>query len=91
MCLTSKSCFPKFIANSRLFDSIDAILLMQNKDGRFGNYEQARGGAWMELLSPAEVFDRIMVEYSYCDGVEARSGRLAVGEAKMAGEAQRDP
>lgn len=50
---------------------------MQNKDGRFGNYEQARGGAWMELLSPAEVFDCIMVEYSYCDGVEAR--RVPVG------------
>lgn len=30
------------------------MLLMQNKDGRFGNYEQARGGAWMELLSPAD-------------------------------------
>ena len=66
---------------------------MQNKDGCFGNYEQARGGAWMELLIPAEVFDRIMVEYSYCDGVEARSRsgrRLAVGESKMAGEVERD-
>lgn len=38
---------------------------MQNEDGGFGSYEQARGGAWMELLNPAEVFDRIMVEYSY--------------------------
>jgi len=38
---------------------------MQNKDGGFGSYEQARGGAWLELLNPAEVFDRIMVEYSY--------------------------
>lgn len=38
---------------------------MQNEDGGFGSYEQARGGAWMELLNPAEVFDHIMVEYSY--------------------------
>ena len=38
---------------------------MQNKDGGFGSYEKARGGAWLELLNPAEVFDRIMVEYSY--------------------------
>lgn len=38
---------------------------MQNKDGGFSSYERARVGAWMELLNPAEVFDRIMVEYSY--------------------------
>lgn len=38
---------------------------MQNKDAGFDSYEWARGGAWMELLNPAEVFDRIMVEYSY--------------------------
>lgn len=38
---------------------------MQNKDGGFGSYEQSRGGAWLELLNPAEIFDRIMVEYSY--------------------------
>ena len=41
------------------------ILLMQNKDGGFGSYDQSRGGAWLELLNPAEVFDRIMVEHSY--------------------------
>jgi lanosterol synthase len=38
---------------------------MQNADGGFGSYEKARGSAHMELLNPAEVFDRIMVEYSY--------------------------
>lgn len=38
---------------------------MQNKDGGFGTYERARGSSRMELLNPAEVFDRIMVEYSY--------------------------
>ena len=38
---------------------------MQNKCGGFGSYECTRGGAWLELLNPAEVFDRIMVEYSY--------------------------
>lgn len=37
---------------------------MQNKDAGFDSYKWARGGAWMELLNPAEVFDRIMVEYS---------------------------
>lgn len=38
---------------------------MQNPDGGFGSYECVRGGPYMELLNPAELFDRIMVEYSY--------------------------
>ena len=57
--------FTKVISDSRLRDCVDTILLMQNKDGGFGSYEKARGGAWLELLNPAEVFDRIMVEYIY--------------------------
>jgi lanosterol synthase len=38
---------------------------MQNSDGGFASYEKARGSSMMELLNPAEIFDRIMVEYSY--------------------------
>ena len=57
--------FPKVISDSRLRDCVDTLLQMQNKDGGFGSYEKSRGAAWLELLNPAEVFDRIMVEYSY--------------------------
>lgn len=63
--LTSQSGFPKLISDSRLQDCVDTLLEMQNKDGGFGSYEKARGSEMMELLNPAEVFDRIMVEYSY--------------------------
>ncbi|TAQ85744.1 hypothetical protein B7494_g5930 [Chlorociboria aeruginascens] len=56
---------PKLISPSRLQDCVDTLLTMQNPDGGFGSYERARGPAAMELLNPAEVFDRIMVEYSY--------------------------
>lgn len=38
---------------------------MQNEDGGFGSYERTRASSWLEVLNPAEVFDRIMVEYSY--------------------------
>jgi lanosterol synthase len=44
---------------------VDSLLEMQNPDGGFGSYEKARGSEMMEHLNPAEVFDRIMVEYSY--------------------------
>ena len=38
---------------------------MQNPSGGFASYEKIRGSTYLELLNPAEVFDRIMVEYSY--------------------------
>ena len=38
---------------------------MQNPDHGFGSYERARAGSYLELLNPAELFDRCMVEYSY--------------------------
>jgi lanosterol synthase len=57
--------FPKLISDSRLQDCVDTLLLMQNKDGGFGSYEKARGSSLLEHLNPAEIFDRIMVEYSY--------------------------
>jgi lanosterol synthase len=38
---------------------------MQNTDGGFASYEIRRGPTVLELLNPAEVFDSIMVEYSY--------------------------
>lgn len=38
---------------------------MQNAAGGFGTYERTRGSELLEILNPADVFDRIMVEYSY--------------------------
>jgi len=57
--------FSKLISDDRLQDCVDTLITMQNTDGGFGSYEKARGTSMLELLNPAEVFDRIMVEYSY--------------------------
>ena len=57
--------FPKLISPKRLHDCVDTLLAMQNADGGFGSYERVRAGTYMELLNPAEVFDRCMVEYCY--------------------------
>ena len=63
--LTPGSGFPKLVSHTRLCECVDALLSMQHEDGGFGSYERPRGGAWLEVLNPAEVFDRIMVEYTY--------------------------
>ncbi|EQB49570.1 hypothetical protein CGLO_11078 [Colletotrichum gloeosporioides Cg-14] len=57
--------YPPLIDDYRPKDCVDTLLLMRNADGGFASYEKIRGSEWLELLNPAEVFDRIMVEYSY--------------------------
>ncbi|TIA87278.1 hypothetical protein E3P81_03998 [Wallemia ichthyophaga] len=53
------------VSYERLHDSVDLLLGMQNADGGFASYELTRGSKHLELLNPAEVFGKIMVEYSY--------------------------
>ena len=69
--LTLHSSYPARIDDSRLKDCVDTLLKMQNSDGGFASYEKIRGSAYLEMLNPAEVFDRIMVEYSYTECTSA--------------------
>ncbi|ODQ50878.1 terpene synthase [Saitoella complicata NRRL Y-17804] len=57
--------YPKLISDRRLCDAIDVLLTMQNADGGFASYEPIRGPYWLEKINPAEVFGKIMIEYSY--------------------------
>lgn len=50
---------------SRLRDTIDLLLSMENPGGGFASYETINGPAWTEWLNPAEVFGNIMIEYAY--------------------------
>ncbi|KAH9004689.1 terpene synthase [Lactarius hatsudake] len=56
---------PTLVSDDRLFDAVDTLLTMQNRDGGFASYELVRGPRWLELLNPAEVFGNIMIEYEY--------------------------
>ncbi|KAI0445691.1 terpene synthase [Xylaria telfairii] len=53
------------IDDTRLKECVDALLQIQNPDGGFPSYEKIRGSPYLELLNPAEIFEGIMVEYSY--------------------------
>lgn len=70
--------FSELVSPTRLQDCVDSLLQMQNPDGGFGSYERARCGPWLEHLNPAEVFDRIMVEYSYPECTTAVLTSLAL-------------
>ena len=60
---------------SGLSDAVNVILSFQNGDGGWASYENTRGGAWFELLNPAEVFGDIMIDYTYveCKGIGRNS------------------
>ncbi|OHD66176.1 MAG: hypothetical protein A2176_08010 [Spirochaetes bacterium RBG_13_51_14] len=47
--------------------AIKLILSFQNSDGGWATYEKQRGGTWLELLNPSNVFGDIMIDYSYVE------------------------
>ncbi|CAF0907348.1 unnamed protein product [Adineta ricciae] len=62
---------PHRISSDRLEDAVNFLLSIQNKDGGWATYELQRSTAWIELLNPAEVFQGIMVDYSYTECTSA--------------------
>ncbi|KAF2671561.1 terpene synthase [Microthyrium microscopicum] len=63
--ILQSSGFPQLISDGRLQDCVDSLLEMQNPNGGFGTYEKTRASSLLEFFNPADVFERIMVEYSY--------------------------
>ena len=51
---------------------------MQNPGGGFSSYERTRASSLLEYLNASEVFDRIMVEYSYPECTTAVVTALAL-------------
>lgn len=57
----------KEISVDRIYDGVNVMLSYQNTDGGWPSYENQRGPALLEMLNPADVFDGIMVDYSYTE------------------------
>eukprot|EP00668_Euglena_longa_P001203 GGOE01001427.1.p1 GENE.GGOE01001427.1~~GGOE01001427.1.p1 ORF type:complete len:940 (-),score=217.60 GGOE01001427.1:403-3012(-) len=55
------------ISEERLSNGVEVILTLQNPDGGFPTYENARGYLWYEQLNPSDVFGDIMIDYSYVE------------------------
>ncbi|KAJ5710308.1 hypothetical protein N7488_004464 [Penicillium malachiteum] len=70
--------FTKLISDERLQNCVDTLLLMQNSGGGFSSYESTRASTLLEYLNASEVFDRIMVEYSYPECTTAVVTALAL-------------
>jgi squalene/oxidosqualene cyclase-like protein len=77
---------PEPIRGELLRDAVRLILSWQNDDGGWATYERKRGGDWLEHLNPSQVFDRIMVDYSYVECTSACLQALAQAKERFSGE-----
>ncbi|XP_008402434.1 lanosterol synthase [Poecilia reticulata] len=59
------------ISSQHLYDAVNVLLSMRNRDGGFATYETKRGGKLLELLNPSEVFGDIMIDYTYVECTSA--------------------
>ncbi|KYQ91453.1 cycloartenol synthase [Tieghemostelium lacteum] len=55
------------ISLERVSDGINVVLSLQNKNGGWASYENTRGPNWTEKFNPSEVFNNIMIDYSYVE------------------------
>ncbi|KAM9961641.1 hypothetical protein ACTFIR_004497 [Dictyostelium discoideum] len=55
------------ISLDRIADGINVLLTLQNGDGGWASYENTRGPKWLEKFNPSEVFQNIMIDYSYVE------------------------
>ena len=69
-----------------LVDSVRLILSWQNDDGGWATYEKQRGGAWLEMLNPSQVFGDIMVDYSYVECTSACLQALHAARPRHTGD-----
>ncbi|XP_037542215.1 lanosterol synthase-like isoform X2 [Nematolebias whitei] len=59
------------IVPERLYEAVNVLLSMRNKDGGFATYETMRGGRLLELLNSSEMFGNIMIDYTYVECTSA--------------------
>ncbi|KAK7390528.1 hypothetical protein VNO78_25836 [Psophocarpus tetragonolobus] len=51
----------------QLYDAVNLILSMQNKNGGFASFELTRSYAWLEKLNPVEIFEDIMIDHQFVE------------------------
>ncbi|XP_010048521.2 cycloartenol synthase [Eucalyptus grandis] len=59
------------IKADQLFDAVNLILSLQNKNGGFASYELTRSYPRLEIINPAEIFGDIMIDYPYVECTSA--------------------
>jgi len=74
------------VPEERMRDAVRLILHFQNDDGGFASYERRRGGKWLELLNPSQIFGDIMTDYSHVECTAACIRGLVAAKRRFSGE-----
>jgi len=70
--------------------AVELILSFQNPDGSWSTYERKRGGDWLELLNPSQVFADIMVDYGHVECTSACVQALVRARGRFPGRFERE-
>uniref|UniRef100_A0A7N0ZT28 Terpene cyclase/mutase family member n=1 Tax=Kalanchoe fedtschenkoi TaxID=63787 RepID=A0A7N0ZT28_KALFE len=57
----------KKLDQERLYDAVNIMLSLQNKNGGLSAWEPAISPKWLELLNPTDLFSDVVVEHEYVE------------------------
>lgn len=59
------------IPTEQLYNAVNLMLSLQNKNGGFASYELTRSYPWLEIINPSETFGDIVIDYPYVECTSA--------------------
>nr|BAB83254.1 multifunctional triterpene synthase [Hellenia speciosa] len=74
----------------RLYDAVNLLLSLMNKNGGFATYELTRSYAWLEIMNPADVFINIVVDHQYVECTSSAIQPLALFKKLYPGHRQEE-
>ncbi|XP_020221338.2 cycloartenol synthase [Cajanus cajan] len=80
----------KAVETEQLYDAVNLILSMQNKNGGFASYELTRSYAWLEKINPTETFEDVMIDYQYVECTSAVIQGLALFTERYPGHKRKE-
>ncbi|XP_078178718.1 cycloartenol synthase-like isoform X2 [Carex rostrata] len=55
------------VPSERIYDAVNLMLSLQNPDGGFSAWELTRSYPWVEVFNITEVYEDVMLDYSYVE------------------------
>ncbi|RZB65798.1 cycloartenol synthase-like [Glycine soja] len=74
----------------QLYDGVNWILSMQNKNGGFAGFELTRSYAWLEKLNPTETFEDVMIDRQFVECTTSAIGGLALFTQRYPGHRKKE-
>ncbi|XP_024017926.1 beta-amyrin synthase [Morus notabilis] len=74
----------------RLYDAVNVLLSLQNKNGGIGAWEPSDAQAWLEVLNPVEFLEDIVIEHDYVECTSAAIQALVLFQRLYPGHRRKE-